>query len=287
MATTAPDPGIDDHAFRRGYGTFEVAIDRIDDDAYTETIATAIDVGFRHLDTAQVYDTESLVGDAIRRSDVPRDELFVATKLSWENHAYDDAVTSAEASRERLGVDAIDLLYVHVPTDTYHPDETLPALDHLVEEGVGERVGVSNFTPELLREANDALDVPLFAHQVEMHPLLHQSELHELAMEHGHWLVAFSPYVKGMVREIVELRAVADRHDVTPFDVSLAWLLSKKHVAVLSHSRDPTHMRETVTGPRVTLEDSDFARIDAIDREFRAWDGRSDPWNQPEPDRFD
>ena len=119
-----------------------------------------------------------------------------------------------------------------------------------------------------------------------MHPLLQQETLHEIAVEEGHWLVAFSPYLKGFVREVAELRALAERHGTTPFDISLAWLLSKPNVAVLSHSKDEEHMRETVTGPTVSLADADLAVIDDIDREYRVWDSRSDPWNQPTPARF-
>lgn len=129
-------------------------------------------MGFRHIDTAQNYGTESHVAGAIDQSDCSRDDVFIATKLSWSNLGYDDAIRTANESCERLGVETIDLLYVHVPYDTYDPAETLPALDSLVDDGVISHIGLSNFLPGMLEEAIDRLEHPLFAHQVEMHPLL-------------------------------------------------------------------------------------------------------------------
>lgn len=280
-----PD-SLNEAEFRLGYGTYEVSLDRMGKETYIEILETAFDSGYRHLDTAAVYDTEPHVAAAINRGEHAADEVFVATKVSWSNLAYEDVIDSAQESCEVLGVDAIDLLYVHVPYDTYDPEETTAALDHLVETGVVERIGLSNFTPKLARQAINQLDTPVFAHQVECHPLLQQDELRELAIEDGHWLVGFSPYIKGLVREIEELKTIADKHETTPFRVSLAWLLSKSNVAILSHSTTPAHIRTNRRWPSLELDDEDIALIDGIEREFRAWDGRIDPWNQP-PNQFD
>lgn len=269
--------------FRRGYGTYEVALDRLGDETYTDLLRGAIDLGYRHIDTAQQYQTEPHVADAIQRSEVDPDDMFVATKLHWSNLGYDDAIETALESKERLGLDTIDLLYIHVPYDTYDPDETLPALETLVDDGVVDHIGVSNFLPEMLEVAIDRLDHPLFAHQVEMHPLLRQDELRRVAVEHGHWLVAFSPFMKGLIGEIRELRTIADRLDTTPHAVSLAWLMDRPNVAVLSHSKNESHMRENLAGDLPVLTDEDRELIRGIDREYRMWDGRIDPWNQTNP----
>lgn len=173
-----------------------------------------------------------------------------------------------------------------MPHETYDPEETTAALDHLVETGVVDHIGLSNFTPKLARQAIDRLDTPIFAHQVECHPLLQQEELRNLAVEDGHWLVGFSPFIKGMAREIEELNAIADKHGTTPFRVSLTWLLSKQNVAVLTHSTTPSHIRANCSWPSFHLDDEDIALIEGIEREFRAWDSRIDPWNQP-PDQFE
>lgn len=277
--------GVDEAAFRLGYGTYDAGLDRIGEEAYVQIIETALTSGYRHLDTAEVYDTEPHVSAAIDRSNLDRDDVFVATKVSWENLAHDDLVEATRESRETLGVETIDLLYVHVPYDTYDPKETTAALDHLVETGVVDNIGLSNFTPKLARQAIDHLDTPVFAHQVECHPLLQQDELRELAVDDGHWLVGFSPYIKGLVGEIEELNAIADKHGTTPFRVSLAWLLSKRNVAVLSHSTTPSHIRANREWPSLQLDAEDVELIEGIDREFRAWNSRIDPWNQP-PDQF-
>lgn len=280
-----PD-GLDELAFRLGYGTYTVSLDRMGDEAFIAVLETVLDSGYRHLDTAEVYDTEPHVAAALDRSDLDRDDVFIATKVSWEHLAYDDVIDAAHDSRATLGVDTIDLLYIHVPYDTYDPAGTTAALDHLVETGVVDRIGLSNFTPKLAKQAIAHLDTPVFAHQVECHPLLQQAELRELAVEDGHWLVGFSPYIKGLVREIEELNAIADKHGTTPFRVSLAWLLAKRNVVVLSHSTTPAHIRTNRRAPSFQLDDDDMALIDGIDREFRAWDSRIDPWNRP-PDQFE
>lgn len=274
---------ISSQRFRRGYGTYEVALDRLGEEFYTDLLRSAIDSGYRHIDTAQQYGTEPHVADGIRRSEADPDDVFVATKLHWSNLGYDDAIETALESQERLGVDTIDLLYIHVPYDTYDPDETLPALDTLVDDGVVDHIGVSNFLPGMLEVAIDRLDNPLFAQQIEMHPLLQQDRLHRRAVEDGHWLVAFSPFMKGLIGEIDELGTIAERHDTTPHAVSLAWLLDRPNVAVLSHSTNESHMRANLAGDLPVLTDDDHELIRDIDREYRMWDGQIDPWNRADP----
>jgi 2,5-diketo-D-gluconate reductase B len=257
-----------------GFGTYELS-----PAACEQAVATALDAGYRHVDTAQMYENEGAVGDAIAASGVDRDDVFVATKLDTGNLAYDDAIAHADASRERLGVDAIDLLYVHWPIDTYDPEETLAALDDLSDRGLARHVGLSNFTPALLEDALDRLDAPLHAHQVECHPLLPQEDLRRLARDHGHTLVAYSPIARGAVFDVPELQAIADEHDATPAQVSLAWLLSKDEVSVIPRSSDPAHVRENYAAQQLDLDDDDVARIDAIDRTERQVDFPAAPWN--------
>ncbi|WP_336036382.1 aldo/keto reductase [Halobacterium yunchengense] len=256
-----------------GFGTY-----RLDPATCEDAVATALDAGYRHVDTAEMYDNEAAVGDAVAASSVDREAVFVATKLHSEHLAYDDAVAHAEACRDRLGLDAIDLLYVHWPINTYDPEETLAALDDLHDRGLARHVGVSNFTPALLADAIDRLDAPLHAHQVECHPLLPQAELRAMARDHDHALVAYSPLAKGRVFDVPELRAVADKHDATPAQVSLAWLLSKG-VAVVPRSSNPAHVRENYAARDLDLDAGDVARVDAIDRRERQVDFPGAPWN--------
>ncbi len=284
MTGTAPaqvPSGLAERAFRNGYGTYEPTLRRRDREWYVDILTQAIHGGFRHFDSAQMYGTEEMLGDAIRRSSVDRSELFVATKLDIDVMGYDDVLRTADESRRRLGVEIIDLFYVHVPIETYDPARTLPALDCAVDEGLIARIGLSNFPAGMLLDALDRLEHSPFAHQIEMHPLLQQRELHALAIEHGHWVVAFSPLIRGLVGEIEELNAIATKHDASAAEVSLAWLHSLPNVATLVHSTNPKRLAAGGRGPSFTLDADDLAAIAAIDREWRAYDDRSDPWHQP------
>lgn len=257
-----------------GIGTYD-----LDPAACRDAVATALEAGYRHVDTAEMYENESAVGDAIESARVAPDDVFVATKVHSRNLGYADALESARASRERIGVDAIDLLYVHWPIRAYEPAATLSAFDELHDAGVVRNVGVSNFTPELLAEAHERLDAGLFAHQFECHPLLPQPRLRALARDLGHRVVAYSPLAKGAVLEVPELRTVAEKHDVTPAQVSLAWLLSRTAVAaVVPKSTDPDHVRENLAARSLELDDEDLARIDRIERRHRCVDFDGAPW---------
>ncbi|MFD1598287.1 aldo/keto reductase [Halobellus rarus] len=259
-----------------GLGTYKLT----DPEDTPAAVATAVDLGYDHVDTAQMYGNEALVARGLARADRDADDVFVATKLDTGNLAYDDVLATARESAERLDVDSIDLLYVHWPTETYDPEETLPALDELVDEGVVERVGLSNFRPDQLEAAIDRLDTPLFAHQVEMHPLLPQTELHELAVEHGHRLVAYCPIARNRVAEVDTIADVAEKHGATPAQVSLAWLLAKESVTPIPRSGTAAHIRENYEAQDLELDDGDVAAIDDVDRRHRIVDFESAPWNQ-------
>jgi 2,5-diketo-D-gluconate reductase B len=262
---TIPDVGV---------GTYDLDLATCE-----ASVATALDLGYRHVDTAEMYDNEPAVGDALAAADVPREDVFVATKIHSRNLAYDDVIEHAEACRDRLGVETLDLLYVHWPIRTYDAESTLAAFDALYDRGLIRHVGVSNFTPPLLRDAIDMLDAPLFAHEVECHPLLPQDELREHAHENDHYLVAYSPLAKGTVTEVPELVDVAEEYGATPAEVSLAWLLSKDNVVVIPRSSSAAHLRENLEARELSLDREAIRRIDAIDRRKRVVDFPDAPWN--------
>jgi 2,5-diketo-D-gluconate reductase B len=279
---------------RIGLGTYSEG----DRDEWTERIQTALEIGYRHIDTAQGYENEAYIGDGIAQSNVARDDIFLATKVAPDNLAYDDVVDSVEDSLDRLRTEYLDLLYVHFPTDTYDPEETLPAFDELRDRGLIRHVGVSNFEPDQLDTAQEVLDAPLFAHQVECHPLFQQAELREYAREHDHTLVAFCPLAKGEIfgtpddRDIDDpfatpvqfdvslFREIADKYDTTPAMVSLAWLLSKENVAAIPKASSESHMRENLEALEFSLDADDIAKIDAIDNEHRLIDPDFGAWNR-------
>ncbi|ODR80580.1 aldehyde oxidoreductase [Haladaptatus sp. W1] len=259
-----------------GLGTYK----NTDPEQCSEIVSTAVEMGYRHIDTAQAYDNETYVGDGIERADVNRDDVFLATKVWDDTLAYDDVLSSTNESLDRLGVERLDLLYVHWPRDTYDAEETLPAFDELHDKGTIEHVGLSNFTPEQLDEARDTLDAPIFAHQVEMHPLLQQEELQEYAREDDHWLVAYAPIARGEVTEIDEIQAVAEKHDATPHQVSLAWLAAKENVVAIPKTSSEAHLQDNFEAQELALDEDDIEAIDAIEREERLIDPDDAPWNR-------
>ena len=263
-----------------GLGTYQHLTDAEQGPAVVEE---AIELGYRHLDTAQKYDNEAYVGEGIARASVPREDLFVATKVDEARLAHDDVLRTTESSLERLGIDTIDLLYIHWPAvtsheDRYDPTDTLPAFNALVDDGTVRHVGVANFTRELLEEARDLLDVPLLAHQVEMHPLLQQRELLADAREHDIYLVAYCPMLRGQLDEVPELADIAERYDATPGQVSLAWLMSQDNVVPIPGTGG-SHLAENLRARDITLSQEDLEAIDAIDRELRVVDSPKGPWN--------
>ncbi|WP_253738689.1 aldo/keto reductase [Halohasta salina] len=230
------------------------------------TITTALDVGYRHLDTAQIYDNEAVVGDGLAASDVDRESVTVATKV-WADSLRADAVhrTTAE-SCDRLGVDHLDLLYVHRPIESYDPSETLVAFADLHAEGTIGAVGLSNFTVDQLNEARAELSVPVAAHQVEFHPLFWSTDLLADAQEHDYQLVAYSPLAGGQVREIDTIVDIAADHDTTPEAVSIAWVLSKPNVVTIPKASSRRHLEANLDAQQVHLTDAECRRIDEIDR---------------------
>lgn len=245
------------------------------------SVATALELGYRHVDTAQLYGNESHVGEGIARADVPREAVTVATKVHEDRNAYDAVLESVEGSRERLGLQTIDLLYVHFPIGDYTPEETLPAFDKLRDDGIIEHVGVSNFSPEQVDEAVDVLDAPLVANQVEMHPLLPPRDDHlRSAREHGYQLVAYSPFCRGRAFDLEPVETVSEKHGVSKAQAILAWLLSYDNVVTIPKATGADHLRDNLAAQELTLDAEDIALIESVDERYRKFDRAEAPWNQ-------
>ena len=260
---------------RLGIGTWE----NTDAETCADSVRRALEMGYRHVDTAQIYDNEEFVGEGIADADVDRDDIFLATKIWTSNLSHDDVIETAKESLDRLGVDSLDLLYVHWPVNEYGPEDTLPAFDQLYDDGFIENVGVSNFEPRHLDEARDALDAPVFANQVEMHPLFPQDELVEYGRKHDVNLVAYSPLARGKVFDVPEIRDVAEKHDVSPARVSIAWLLQRDGVAAIPKASSEDHIRDNWAARDLDLDDEDVEKIESIDERERRVDPGFAPWN--------
>jgi 2,5-diketo-D-gluconate reductase B len=250
-----------------GLGTWE----NEDPDQCAESVRTALETGYRHVDTAQAYGNEDAVGEGIAAADVPREEIFLATKIWLSNLSYEDVLETAQESMDKLGVDYLDLLYIHWPARDYDPEETLDAFDELYDEGTIRNVGVSNFEPHHIDEARERLDAPLFANQVEIHPLLQQRELREYAADTDLELVAYSPLARGDVFEVPELTEIAEKHGVSEARVSLAWL-RENGITAIPKATSEDHIRDNWMSLTLELDEEDLETIAGIDRTSRKVD---------------
>ena len=257
-----------------GLGTWE----NTDPAACADSVATALERGYRHIDTAQAYGNEAAVGDGLAQAAVDRDDVFLATKIWIDNLAYDDVLETADASLDRLGVDSVDLLYVHWPSRTYDAENTLAAFNELYEQGKIDRIGVSNFQPEQVAEAIELSDAPIFANQVEIHPLLQQEELREVCADHGVELVAYSPLARGNVFDVPEIEAIADDRGVSPAQVSLAWL-RQEGITAIPKATSEAHISDNWASLSLELTDDELAAIRDIERTDRQVDPGFGPWN--------
>jgi 2,5-diketo-D-gluconate reductase B len=260
---------------RIGLGTWE----NTDREECINSVREGIKIGYRHIDTAQFYKNEEYVGEGIAQASVDRDELFVATKVWFKNMRYDDVIKSTEESLEKLGLDYVDCLYVHWPSKPYSAEETMPAFEELKKQGLIKYIGVSNFTIDLLKEAREVLSEPVFANQVEMHPLLQQADLREFQNEENIKLVAYSPFRHGTIFNNDTLEKIADKHNVSVARVCLAWQLSKQNVLPIPKARGEEHLRDNFLALQLELSPEDIALIDSIGPEDRYIDPPFGPWN--------
>lgn len=241
-----------------------------------ESVRTALKTGYRHVDTAEAYGNEEAVGEGIATSSVPREDVFLATKVLHpkftDDYRTESIVENGRACLERLGVDSVDLFYgVHWPGGDYDPEDTFEACARLDDEGAFDSLGVCNVTPALIDEAREVSDVPISAVQVEMHPLLQQEELREYCERHGMDLVAYAPLGNGRMLDVPELQEIADKHGASPAQVSLAWL-REKDVSSIPKATGEAHIRENWQSLELDLDDEDVREIDSIDRQERQYD---------------
>lgn len=247
-----------------GFGTWEL-------EDVTANVRHAIDVGYRHIDTAQIYGNEAEVGRGIADSGVARDELFVTTKV-WRKNADAAGVTSStEESLRRLELDHVDLLLLHWPSDEIAPlAETLEAMDALRERGLTRHIGVSNFPADRLREA--AALAPIVTDQVEHHPYLSVDAIREVAAAKDLFVTAYAPIARGEVLDDPVITEVAEGHDATPAQVALAYLLAQPATAVIPKSSTPERITENLAAASLELSPDELERIGRLARGARQVD---------------
>jgi len=266
----APSVGLaDGHTIPAlGLGTYGM-----DGDEGAAQVAGAIESGYRLLDTALNYGNEGAVGEAIRRVDVPRDELVVTTKLPGRHHGYEEALASFEESRAALGVDVVDLYLIHWPlprVDKYV--DAFRAFVKLQEDGLVRSVGVSNFTEAPLQRLADETGVVPVVNQVELHPYFPQAELRAVHERMGIVTESWSPLAKQseLLTESV-VTEIARAHGKTPTQVVLRWHVQLGAVPV-PKSADPGRQRENLDVFDFELTEAEVVAISGLER-GRLWDG--------------
>ena len=252
-----------------GYGVWQ-----IEDNGAADAVGTALEAGYRHIDTASIYGNEVGVGRGIASSSVPREDIFLTTKLWNSDQGFEKAIAALDASLERLGTDYVDLYLIHwakPQQGTYL--ESWRALIELKKQGKVRSIGVSNFPQAQLREIIADTGVTPAIHQIELHPYFSQEELRQVHEELGIVTEAWSPLGQGgeILKDPVIVE-IAGKHGISPAQVVLAWHLAKGIVAI-PKSVTPARIAENFAAANVTLDAADIAAIDGLTRA----DGRIGP----------
>lgn len=239
-----------------GFGTWELT-----GAEGVEGTRHAIELGYRQIDTAQIYENEREVGEGIARSGIPREEIFLTTKLARGSLAGDRVGPEVDISLQKLGTDYVDLLLIHWPSDTVPLGETLEAMMAAQAAGKVRYLGVSNFDASLLLEAMDL--APIFANQVRYQIGVARTELLALAAERDVMITAYSPLLGDGVKSPV-VAVIAAAHDRTPQQVALRWLLQQPKVSPIPRSSKPAHRAQNLDVFDFELSDDEMARISAL-----------------------
>jgi 2,5-diketo-D-gluconate reductase A len=260
-----------------GFGVFQVPPDQT-----AKTVLNAFEVGYRHIDTAQMYENEAGVGEGIAASGIPREDLYITTKLNNGYHRPDDARRSLDESLSRLGLDHVDLFLIHWPLPTRYDGDyvtTWRTMAEFVEDGRATSVGVSNFQPHHLDKIVSETGVVPVLNQVEVHPFFGNEAVRAACARHGVAVEAWAPIARGRVADDDTITGIADRLGRTPAQVALRWHIQRGDI-VFPKTVTPERMRENFDIFDFELSDDDMSRITALDR---GEDGRSGP----NPDTFD
>jgi 2,5-diketo-D-gluconate reductase A len=260
-----------------GFGVFQVPPDQT-----AKTVLNAFEVGYRHIDTAQMYENESGVGEAIAASGIPREDLYITTKLNNSYHRPDDARRSLDESLSRLGLDHVDLFLIHWPLPTRYDGDfvtTWRTMTEFVEDGRATSVGVSNFEPHHLDRIISETGVVPVLNQVEVHPFFGNEEVRAACARHDVAVEAWAPIARGKVAEDATITGIADRLGRTPAQVALRWHVQRGDI-VFPKTVTPERMQENFDIFDFELSDDDLSTITALDR---GEDGRGGP----HPDTFD
>jgi 2,5-diketo-D-gluconate reductase A len=255
-----------------GFGVFQIPPEET-----KQATLTALEVGYRHIDTAEMYGNEKEVGEAVRASGIDRDEIFVTSKLNNGFHAHDDALAAFDGTLEALDIGYVDLFLIHWPLPGIGDFvETWGAMEEMYRSGRTKSIGVSNFKPHHLRRLHAETQIVPAVNQIEIHPYLTQDDVREFDAEHGIATEAWSPIAQGNVLDDAVIQRIAHAHSRTPAQVTLRWHIQRGDI-VFPKSVTPSRIKENFELFDFELGDDDMTDITTLNRDERTG---------PDPDKF-
>jgi 2,5-diketo-D-gluconate reductase B len=247
-----------------GLGTF-----RMQGDVCRAAVESALSIGYRHIDTAEMYGNEEAIGAALTASSVPRGELHVTTKVWHENLASDSIRRAFDASLTKLGLDHVDLYLVHWPSRSANWGTVFETLMKLKEEGRTRAIGVANFTTALLKIAVEDIKAPIACNQVEYHAMLDQSKVLAYLRAKSIPLVAYCPLAQGRFATDPVLAEIGARHNASAAQVALKWLLDQDGVAAIPKASRRESQQANLDALKIKLDDADRKKIAALPKDKR------------------
>lgn len=260
-----------------GFGTF-----RLKDQVAFNSVKTALEIGYRHIDTAQIYENESEVGAAIAESGIPRSEIFITTKIWTSNLSPEKLIPSLKESLTKLKTDYVDLTLIHWPSpkNEFPLEDTLKALMEAKETGLTKEIGVSNFPISELKKAIKLLgSEEIYTNQIEVHPYLQNKKLIDFCQDEEIIVTAYMPLACGKVAHDETLKEIGLKHGISAADVALAWLYNQDLVSIPSSTKKE-HMENNLNFPEISFSKKELAQISSLESGSRianpdfapAWD---------------
>ncbi len=245
-----------------GFGTYQIT-----GETCKKVVADAIGLGYRHIDTAQMYDNEEAVGQGIKTAGADREDLFLTTKIWYTDLQKDKLTKAAEESLHKLQTEYVDLLLIHWPSREIPLEETLEAMMQLQEIGKTRHIGVSNFTVPLLEKVVKI--APVVCNQVEHHPYLDQSPVLDFVRAHNMFLTSYCPIAKGKVMEDKTLKDIAEKYNKSPVQVAIRWLVQLEKVAAIPKASSPEHRKQNFEIFDFSLNEEEMGRISGLQGNHR------------------
>ena len=244
-----------------GLGTWELR-----GDTCRDIVETALKLGYRHVDTAQMYQNEREVGEGIRASGVARDKIFLTTKIWPDCHAADKFARAVDERLELLDCGPVDLLLLHWPSRTVPLKETITALNKVRDAGLARHIGISNFTVKQVNEAVALSRHALLCNQIEYHPLINQDKVLAACRTNGLAITAYCPIARNQVADEPVMQQIAQRQGVSPAEIALAWLVGQGDVMAIPRTTSHERLKSNLAAAEVQLSEDDRIAIDSLKR---------------------